>query len=635
MARAADAELSRVLQAALERTTSERSGAVADYIPRLAAVDPELYGLAACTVDGAMLEAGDSDVPFSLQSTSKPFAYAVALERFGRDAVRAKIGVEPTGRSFDSLVRLETGTHRPHNPMVNAGAIAVSGMLAAEQGAAPIATMLDALGRFAAAELHVDAATYLSERDTGDQNRAIAYLLRYHGVLELDVVTALDLYFQQCSVMATCRQLAVMAATLADGGRNPVSGERVVAPEVARDVVAVMSTCGLYDGAGAFLYEVGLPAKSGVSGAILAVVPGRMGLAAWSPRLDARGNPVRGVAAIRQLSSELGLHVFAPRNFTPDGAPRDGSQHGGALPARPKGTRSELPAPADLRALVESIAADEGVDVCLTGVDGSVVRGAASERFAMQATANAFGHALALERHGAEAVERLVGVEPSGNPFHAIFLDHQTHRPHNPLGNAGAITVASTIPGENLSDRLATQLHDFARLAAADRFDVDAVVLAAERHGGDRNRAIASLLKNHGVVSDTEAALELYFHQCSIRVGTAELARMAAVLANGGLDPTSGERLLGADVVRQTLSVMYTCGLHDESGRFAFDAGIPAKSGISGAIVAVAPGCAGIAVFSPGVDAHGTSTAGRRALVRIAERLRLSVFLAPPAAGPA
>ncbi len=613
----ATSDLQQALRDALARTAELRDGAVADYIPRLAEADPEQYGIAACTVGGEIAEVGDSAARFSLQSTSKPFAYAGALQRLGRDAVCDKIGVEPTGRSFDSIVRLETGTHRPHNPMINAGAIAVSGLLAAATDDAPIATMLRSFGQFAAAELHVDSATYLSERDTGDQNRAIAYLLRYHGVIDVDVAAALDLYFQQCAILVTCRELAVMAATLADGGHNPVSGEQVVTPEVARDVVAVMSTCGLYDGAGAFLHDVGLPAKSGVSGAIFAVVPGRMGLAAWSPRLDARGNPVRGVAALRELSTSMGLHIFSPRNVPP--APR-------AEPTLPDG-------PA-LQALVETVARDEEVDISLVTTAGVVVQAGIATRFAMQAAANVFGHALALERHGGDRIRELAGVEASGNPFHEIFLDPVLHRPHNPLGNAGAIAVASTVPGAALADRVATQLRDFARLAGVDRLEVDAVVLAAERVGGDRNRAIASLLRAHGVVAEVEHALELYFHQCAIRSGTTELARMAAVLASGGLDPATGDRLLDQAVVRQTLSVMYTCGLHDESGRFAFDVGLPAKSGISGAIVAVSPGCAGITVFAPGVNEHGTSEAGRRALVTLARALRLSVLLAPPVADP-
>lgn len=623
----APAALVEALRAAVEATAGERGGAVATYIPALAEVDPERFALAACTVDGAVVEEGDSGVAFSLQSTSKPFAYAAALRRLGREALRAKVGVEPTGRAFDSIVRLETGTHRPHNPMINVGAIAVAGLMAAagDEGTTPIAAMLQTLREFAGAELHVDSATYLSERDTGHLNRAIAYLLRHHGVIDVDVGAALDLYFQQCAVAVTCRELAVMAATLANGGRNPVTGREVVAPETARDVLAVMSTCGLYDAAGAFLYEVGLPAKSGVSGAVLAVVPGRLGVAAWSPRLDARGNPLRGVAAIRHFSEALDLHVFSPRSD----APRP-----------PAVAAAALPGPDVLQELVDSAAKGEvELDLCVVGVDGAVSRartGAGdAPRFAMQAVGNAFGHALALERHGAAAIEELVGVEPSGNPFHAIFLDRATNRPHNPLGNAGAIAVAGLIPGASLADRVAAQLGAFARLAGVPRFDVDAVVLDEERRNGDRNRAIASMLRAHDVVADTDAALELYFHQCAIRVGTPELARMAAVLGSGGLDPATGERLLRADVVRQALSVMYTCGLHDESGRFAFDVGLPAKSGISGGIVAVAPGRMGIAVFSPGVNDHGTSRAGRRVLVKLAERLRLSVFLAPPAAGRA
>tara|TARA_R110002072_G_scaffold273219_1_gene433627 strand:- start:7387 stop:9258 length:1872 start_codon:yes stop_codon:yes gene_type:complete len=604
------------LAAAVAATAHLTGGDVARYIPPLAEVNPEQFAISICSADGVVHEVGDSDELFSLQSASKPFAYGEALAIFGRDSILSKVGVEPTGRSFDSLVRLETGTNRPHNPLINVGAIAISGMLCRAECKSPIGAMLQLLGAMAARPLQVDVTTFLSERDTGHLNRAIGYLLRHFGVIDVSVTAALDLYFQQCAIEVSCRELSVMAATLANGGRNPVTGVQVLSPGVVRDVLAVMSVCGLYDGAGTFFYQVGLPAKSGVSGAIFAVVPGRMGLAAWSPRLDQRGNPLRASAAIHELAKTLDLHTFSPR------------------PAPAPAAAIALPDEQTLRQWASEVAGPHVLEVCLVAANGQRVAVADGAVFPMQATANAFAYALALERSGAACLEELVGVEPSGNPFHEIFLDRSSHRPHNALGNAGAISVCSLVPGKTASDTITEQLRRMAQLAGVPRLEVDAVVLHAEREGGDRNRAIACMLRAHGVLDDADAALDLYLHQCSIRVTTEQLARMAAVLAAGGLDPDNGERLVRKDVVRQVLSVMYTCGLHDESGRFAFDVGVPAKSGISGAIVAVVPGRMGIAVYSPGVNDKATSVVGRAMLVRLAEELRLSVFLAAPGAGP-
>ena len=617
--------LDAALAAAVTATAHLNGGDVARYIPPLAEVNPEQFAIAICATDGVVHEVGDSDVLFSLQSASKPFAYGAALAKFGRDSILNRVGVEPTGRSFDSLVRLETGTHRPHNPLINVGAIAISGMLCHVESESPIDEMLGMLGAMAGRPLQIDATTFLSERDTGHLNRAIAYLLRHFGVIDVSVTDALDLYFQQCSIEVSCRELSVMAATLANGGRNPVTGVQVFSPEVVRDVLAVMSVCGLYDGAGTFFYQVGLPAKSGVSGAIFAVVPGRMGLAAWSPRLDPRGNPLRASVAIHELAKTLDLHTFSPRPVP--AAPVALS----AAIVRPN--EVALPEEATLRLWATEVAGPHVLEVCLVGADGQFVAMTDGAAFPMQATANAFAYALALERSGAACLEQLVGVEPSGNPFHEIFLDRASHRPHNALGNAGAISVCSLVPGVTAADRIAEQLRRLAQLAGVPRLEVDALVLHAEREGGDRNRAIASMLRAHAVLDDADAALDLYLHQCSIRVTTHQLARMAAVLAAGGLDPDSGERLVRTDVVRQVLSVMYTCGLHDESGRFAFDVGVPAKSGISGAIVAVVPGRMGIAVYSPGVNDKATSIVGRAMMVRLADEMSLSVFLTPPDAG--
>ena len=306
--------LQRALATALAAGRDLDAGTVANYIPELARVNPDNFAIAACTVEGDQVSVGDDDAEWTLQSISKPFVYARALQLQGVEAVHQRVGVEPTGDPFDSIIRLDA-TKRPHNPLVNAGALAVTSLLIEEGSTEPgrrAADMVDLLSSFAGRPLSgIDESVYQSERTTGHRNRAIAHLLRNFQVLAAPVKDTLDLYFQQCSVRVTTRDLAVMAATLATGGRNPVSGQRIVEAHLVPPVLTLLFICGLYDDSGRFALEVGLPAKSGVSGGIMAVVPGRMGLAAYAPRLDTHGNSVRGAAALHQLSDTLGLHTFA------------------------------------------------------------------------------------------------------------------------------------------------------------------------------------------------------------------------------------------------------------------------------------------------------------------------------------
>jgi len=285
-------------------------GAVATYIPELARADPAAFGVAVVTVDGRAALAGDAERAFTLQSCSKPMTYGLALEERGAEVVHARVGAEPTGDRFNSIIKLD-GRDRPHNPMVNAGAIAITSLIGGRDQAERSARVLAALGRYTGRPAVVDGPTYESERATGHRNRAIAHLMLNYGAIEGPLDEHLDLYFQQCSVLVTARDLAVAAATLANGGVNPVTQARALDARHVRDVLAVMFTCGLYDGAGQWARDVGLPAKSGVGGGILAVAPGRLGIGVWSPLLDARGNSVRGVEACRELSRRLGLHVFA------------------------------------------------------------------------------------------------------------------------------------------------------------------------------------------------------------------------------------------------------------------------------------------------------------------------------------
>jgi glutaminase len=287
----------------------KNEGALADYIPELARVAPDRYGLALMTAKGRMYSVGDVDVPFTIQSVSKAFSYCLALELVGRDAVRARVGVEPSGDAFNAI-EFDPVTRRPFNPMVNAGAITVAGILRDVYQDRAFDEVLARFSRAAGRTLHLDEAVYLSEASTGHRNRAIAHLLCAAGSLIEPVEPALDLYFRLCSIQVTARDLATMAATLANMGENPLSGEEVFDLRAVRDALAVMFSCGMYDYSGSWIYDVGIPAKSGVGGGVVGVVNRQLGIGSFSPRLDAKGNSVRGVHAMQALADELGLHVF-------------------------------------------------------------------------------------------------------------------------------------------------------------------------------------------------------------------------------------------------------------------------------------------------------------------------------------
>lgn len=291
-------------------------GEVAKYIPELGRANPEWFGIAIATVDGQVYEVGDSRIPFTIQSISKPLVYGLALETLGLKEVMARVGVEPSGEAFNSI-SLDPGTGRPLNPMINAGAIATTNMVPGVDRDARYRRLMDWIGSFAGRQLEMDESVYRSESETGHRNRAIAHLLRNFDVVQGDPEEPLDLYFRQCSISVTCRDLAVMASTLASGGVNPVTGCRVLQPHNTGRLMSIMSTCGMYDYAGEWIYNVGMPAKSGVAGGIMAVLPGQLGVGVYSPPLDARGNSVRGIRVCRDLSFDFGLHLFnTPRVVT-------------------------------------------------------------------------------------------------------------------------------------------------------------------------------------------------------------------------------------------------------------------------------------------------------------------------------
>jgi glutaminase len=248
-----------------------------------------------------------------MQSISKPFTFGMALESCGRERVNRHVGLEPSGDAFNSI-ELQSGLNRPYNPMVNAGAIAVSALLHAEHGDEAFSMVLERLSAAAGRPLAVDEAVYASERQTGHRNRAIAHLLLNSGMVHEDVEQALDVYFRQCSILITVRDLGMMAATLANIGRQPLTGQQVFQPESVQKMLSIMLTCGMYDYSGEWTYRVGVPAKSGVAGGLMAVVNRQIGIASYSPRLDARGNSHRSIESCKELAKRFGLHAFDPLN---------------------------------------------------------------------------------------------------------------------------------------------------------------------------------------------------------------------------------------------------------------------------------------------------------------------------------
>lgn len=298
----------KLLEDLHQRIAPIRDGDVATYIPELARADPDWFGICVVTATGSVYEVGDSGQPFTIQSISKPLIYGLALEDHGRTEVLKKIGVEPTGDAFNSISLDPSG--RPKNPMINAGAIAATGLIAGRSPEKRFERMLATLSLYAGRDLTVDEAVYRSESETGFRNRAIGYMLRNFSILEEDPTPSLELYFRQCAISVTCRDLAITAATLANRGINPITGKQAVRGEYVESILSVMGSTGMYDYAGEWIYRVGMPAKSGVAGGIIAVLPGQLGIAVFSPRLDPRGNSTRGILVCDELSRRLDLHLF-------------------------------------------------------------------------------------------------------------------------------------------------------------------------------------------------------------------------------------------------------------------------------------------------------------------------------------
>lgn len=287
-----------------------KDGKLANYIPELVKANPDWFGICVVTADGQVHGVGDYKQLFTIQSISKAFVYGLALEEHGRDYVLKRVGVEPTGDAFNSIIQLEESSKRPFNPMVNAGAIATTSLIKGANPSERLNRLLDMFGHYVGHDLFIDMPVFLSERTTGHRNRAMAHLMLNFGMIDEKIDEALDLYFQQCSIMVNCRDLAVMAATLANSGVNPITQQRAVEARYVKDILTVMYTCGMYNVAGEWAYNVGLPAKSGVSGGIVVVVPQKMGIGVFSPPLDSHGSSVRGMKVCEDLSQRFGLHLF-------------------------------------------------------------------------------------------------------------------------------------------------------------------------------------------------------------------------------------------------------------------------------------------------------------------------------------
>ncbi|MGD1901040.1 MAG: glutaminase A [Geitlerinemataceae cyanobacterium] len=285
-------------------------GVVANYIPELALARSDWFGISVIATNGKTFEVGDCDRPFTIQSISKAFVYGLALEDRGRDYVNSKVSVEPTGEAFNAIV-LDEVTNRPSNPMVNSGAIATTDLIDGKDAADRLKRMLEMFERYTGRSHDINVPVFLSEKTTGHRNRAISHLMLNFGMVSDRIEETLDLYFQQCAILVTARDLAMMAATLANGGVNPVTGVRALDSQYVKDVQSVMFTTGMYDYSGEWAYRIGLPAKSGVGGGITAVAPNCLGIGTFSPPLDAKGNSVRGTQVCEALSRDFGLHVFS------------------------------------------------------------------------------------------------------------------------------------------------------------------------------------------------------------------------------------------------------------------------------------------------------------------------------------
>ncbi len=293
------------------RFAGNSDGLPADVYPALAEVSPDLFGISVAGVDGAIYTVGDADWPFAIMSVSKPFIFGLVCSVLGADQIRQKLGVNATGLPFNSIMAVELSEARLTNPMVNSGALATTSLVPGSTMEEKWNCIHNGLSRFAGRTLELNEAVYASAMETNHRNRGIAQMLRSYDRLYFEPEQTTALYTRQCSLNVTAGDLAVMGATLANGGVNPQTGERVISGEDAHHTLAVMATAGLYETSGDWLYDIGLPGKSGIGGGIVTSAPGKGGMGVFAPRLDSAGNSVKGQLTARLLSQRLGLNLFA------------------------------------------------------------------------------------------------------------------------------------------------------------------------------------------------------------------------------------------------------------------------------------------------------------------------------------
>jgi len=308
-------KVNEIIKSIFNEMKSTKGGNVATYIPELANVDPNMFGISVCYMDGEVFNLGNHDKYFCLQSCSKPLSYCIAYDELGKDELHKHVGYEPSGQAFNAFILNKQGL--PHNPMINAGAIMVASQICKDSEPAHRFNQLKSnYSKLAGnASVGFDNSVFLSEKHHADRNISLAYYMRENGAYSEnttpnDISQGLDLYFQQCSVTITCEMGAIISGTLANGGICPTTNERVASINSVKDCLTLMYGSGMYDYSGQFAFEIGLPAKSGVSGCILLVIPNLMGICIWSPPLDDQGNSYKGIEFCKRLNDKMGLHIF-------------------------------------------------------------------------------------------------------------------------------------------------------------------------------------------------------------------------------------------------------------------------------------------------------------------------------------
>ncbi len=534
--------LSLLLESLHRRFASLSDGEVATYIPELGRADPALFGIALATADGHLYAVGDARVPFTIQSVSKPFVYGLGLDDHGQQYVLGKVGVEPSGEAFNAI-SLEPITGRPRNPMINAGAIAAASLVTGSDSAHRWERVLKMLSGYAGRTLDLDEPVFRSELESGHRNRAIGHLLRNADIFDEDVDDVCGRYFRQCAVSVTCEDLALMAATLANGGLNPRTGERAIQPENVERVLSIMSTCGMYDATGSWVYRVGMPAKSGVGGGILAVLPGQFGIGVFSPALDPAGNSVRGVAVCEALSRDFGLHVLRPP-VSPSSAVR-GAFRLADVPSKRRRTPAEA-----LR--LDALARD----IIVVQLQGPLVFSTAEASIRRTLDLSASGGMVVFD------VKRTTAIDPAVCRLFGVLA-------REIAASGGGIAFAPLPPGDERAELIAEAAG--ANAEAAIRFfpALDAALEWCE------DRALG----REGIVPDIQREMDLGEHPLLASLNPAQLAALGDIAARQVFG--RGERIIARDGPPGSLYLL-CAGLVDVS--------VTAPGGIPHRLASQAPG---------------------------------------------